>query len=317
VDNRTEIREFLASRRARITPQQAGLPAWGGNRRVPGLRREEVALLAGVSIDYYTRLERGNLAGVSDGVLEAIADALQLDDAERSHLMNLAQASQSTPRADRGRPLGNQQIRPEVQRVLEAMTAAPAYIRNGRRDILVANRLGRALYSELFRDSDLYRAPGRPVNLARFVFLDPRSHDFFIDWPTAANDVVAALRIEAGRNPYDRALSDLVGELSTRSDDFAVRWATHNVRFHRTGHKAIRHRVVGDLLLSFEVLELPADPGLSMIVYSAEPGSASDDGLHLLASWAATLDQSQAAQTEQDARVPGAAGPQSRPGHDA
>ena len=165
------------------------------------------------------------------------------------------------------------------------MTGAPAYVRNGRRDILAANRLGYALYSELYLD------PARPVNVARFVFLDPRAQTFFIDWPTAANDIVAALRAEAGKNPYDRALSDLVGELSTRSEEFATRWAAQNVRFHRFGFKDIHHPIVGDLHLTFEVMDLPADPGLSLIVYSAEPGSASQDALSLLASWAATNEQ--------------------------
>ena len=288
MDHRSEIREFLTSRRAKITPQQAGLPAWGGTRRVPGLRREEVALLAGVSIDYYTRLERGSLDGASDSVLDAIANALQLDEAERAHLDNLARAAQTSPRRRRrpARPAG---IRPELQRILDAMTEAPAYLRNGRRDLLATNRLGRALYR------DMYDTPDRPVNVARFVFLDPRARTFFLDWPTAARDMVAALRIEAGRNPHDRGLSDLVGELSTRSEEFATVWASQNVHFHRSGLKSIHHPVVGELQLSFEAMDLPADPGLSLVVYSAAPGSASDDGLRFLASWAATL-------TEEDSR---------------
>ncbi len=288
MDRRSEIREFLSSRRARITPQQAGLPAWGGTRRVPGLRREEVALLAGVSIDYYTRLERGGLDSASDAVLDAIANALQLDDAERVHLDNLARAAQTGPRRRRrpARPAG---IRPELQRILDAMTEAPAYLRNGRRDLLAVNRLGRALYSEI------YDTPHRPVNVARFVFLDPRARSFFLDWTTAARDMVAALRIEAGRNPHDRSLTELVGELSTRSDEFATCWASQNVRFHRSGQKDVHHPVVGDLHLSFEAMELPADPGLSLVVYSARPGSPSDDGLRLLASWSATLGDEDAA----------------------
>jgi transcriptional regulator with XRE-family HTH domain len=283
MSNRSEVRDFLASRRAKITPQQAGLPAWGGHRRVPGLRREEVALLAGVSIDYYTRLERGDLAGVSDAVLDAIAGALHLDEAERTHLINLARAAQPGARRARrgpGRPTG---VRPEIRRILDAMTEAPAYLRNGRRDILATNRLGRALYCELYDD------PTRPVNLARFVFLDPRARTFFTHWSTAARDLVSALRIEAGNNPHDRALSDLIGELSTRSDEFASCWAAQNVRFHRSGLKSLHHPVVGDLELSFEAMDLLADPGLSLVVYSAEPGSPSDDGLRLLASWAAPL----------------------------
>ncbi len=255
VDNRNEIGQFLTSRRARIAPEQAGLPAYGGNRRVPGLRREEVALLAGVSVDYYTRLERGNLNGVSETVLDALARALQLDEAERAHLFDLARAANPPPRTRR-RP-ARQRVRPTVQRILDAMSGTPALVRNGRRDILAANRLGYALY----------------------------------DWEGAANDIVANLRTEAGRNPYDRGLSDLVGELSTRSEEFRTRWAAHNVRHHHTGRKHLHHPVVGDLQLTYEVMNLPADPGLSLVVYGAEPGSASQDGLHLLASWAATLDQ--------------------------
>jgi transcriptional regulator with XRE-family HTH domain len=293
VDNRDEIRQFLTSRRARITPAQAGLPVYGGNRRVPGLRREEVALLAGVSVDYYTRLERGNLGGVSEAVLEALARALQLDEAERGHLFDLARAANPTARPRR-RP-AQRRVRPGVQRILEAMTDAPADVRNGRRDILAANRLGYALYSELYLD------PVRPANIARFLFLSPRAQEFFVDWEGAANDLVANLRTEAGRNPHDRGLQDLVGELSTRSQEFRTRWAAHNVRQHQTGRKRLHHPVVGNLELTYEVLALPADPGLSLVVYGAEPGSASQDGLRLLASWAATLDQPAAVQAPEEA----------------
>ena len=289
MDNRGEVREFLVSRRARITPERAGLPVFGANRRVSGLRREEVALLAGVSVDYYTRLERGNLAGVSESVLDALARALQLDEAEVGHLYDLARAAGGTPRTRR-RP-ARQQVRPGVQRVLDAITGAPAYVRNGRRDILAANRLGRALYSELYVD------PVRPVNVARFVFLSPRSRDFFLDWEGAANDTVAILRTEAGQNPYDQGLTQLVGELSTRSEEFRTRWARHNVQYHRTGIKHVHHPAVGDLHLAFEAMDLPADPGLSLVTYSAEPGSPSQDGLDLLGSWAATLDQTEQAGT--------------------
>jgi transcriptional regulator with XRE-family HTH domain len=287
VENRNEIRQFLVSRRARITPEQAGLPVYGGNRRVPGLRREEVALLAGVSVDYYTRLERGNLSGVSDSVLEALARALQLDEAERAHLFDLARAANTTPRTRRRAT--QQRVRPGVQRILDAMTDAPAFVRNGRLDILAANRLGYALYSPVFDD------PARPANLARFAFLDPRATDFYPDWEGAANTTVALLRTEAGRDPYDRGLSDLVGELSTRSEIFRTRWAAHNVRFHHTGVKHFHHPVVGDLSLTFEAMELPADTGLTLTAYSAEPGSASRDALNLLASWSATLDQAETA----------------------
>jgi transcriptional regulator with XRE-family HTH domain len=286
VDPKSEIRQFLTSRRARITPDQVGLPIYGANRRVPGLRREEVAMLAGVSVDYYTRLERGNIAGVSESVLEALARALQLDEAERAHLFDLARAAGPTS-TRRRRPVPKQ-IRPGVQRILDAMTAAPAIVQNGRLDILASNRLGRALYSELFRD------PARPVNHARFTFLDSRARDFYADWERAANDGVALLRAEAGRDPYDRALTDLVGELSTLSEEFRTRWAAHDVRLHQTGAKRFQHPVVGDLSLAFEMMELAADPGLNLLAYSAEAGSSSEEGLTLLGTWAATIEDEQA-----------------------
>ena len=282
VDAKSEIREFLTSRRAKITPEQAGLQWYGANRRVPGLRREEVALLAGVSVDYYTRLERGNLSGVSETVLESLARALQLDEPERAHLFDLARAAHSTsrPRRRSAQP----KIRPSVQRLLDAMTGAPAFVRNGRMDILAANRLGLALYSELYVD------PRRPVNTARFVFLDPRAPGFYLDWERVANDAVAILRSEAGRNPYDRDLSDLVGELSTQSEVFRTHWAAHNVRYHDTGTKRFHHPVVGDLTLTFETMAVIRDSGLTMFAYTAEHGSKSEEGLNLLASWTATLD---------------------------
>ncbi len=279
MDNRNDIRDFLVSRRARITPDQAGLPVFGGHRRVAGLRREEVALLAGVSIDYYTRMERGSLSGVSESVLEGLARALHLDDAERAHLFDLARSA--NPGSRPGRKPAPERIRPSVQRLLDAMTGAPAYVRNGRLDILAANQLGRALYAPVFE------SPGRPPNTARFTFFNPRSPEFYPDWERVAGDAVAILRASAGSNPYDKALSDLIGELSTRSEDFRTRWAAHNVRFHRTGIKRIRHPVVGDLELTFESLDMPADPGLRITTYTAEPGTASADGLSLLASWSA------------------------------
>jgi MmyB-like transcription regulator ligand binding domain/Helix-turn-helix domain len=285
VDTKSEIREFLTSRRAKVTPDQVGLPIYGDNRRVPGLRREEVAVLAGVSVDYYTRLERGHMSGVSESVLEALARALQLDEAERAHLFDLARAAGTTAR-DHRRPT-KQRVRPSVQHILDAITGAPALVQNGRLDILAANPLGRALYSEMYVD------PVRPVNHARFIFLNSRSHDFYRDWERAANDTVAILRTEAGRDPYDRGLSDLVGALSTQSETFRTRWAMHNVRIHQTGVKHVHHPVVGDLSLTFEMMELRADTGLTVLTYTAEPGSKSEEALKLLASWTASPDEPQ------------------------
>ncbi|MFJ4973921.1 helix-turn-helix transcriptional regulator [Streptomyces coeruleorubidus] len=275
-----DIREFLASRRARITPQQAGLPAYGGNRRVPGLRREEVAMLAGVSIDYYIRLERGRLAGASEEVLDAVGNALQLDDAERAHLHDLARAAAKRP-TRRGRARGP--LPDSVLRVLHSMTDSPAFIRNGRLDILAANRLGRALYSPLFPDPTTATA-----NIARFQFLDPDGPDFFPDWDQSVNTTVALLRTEAGRAPHDRDLTGLIGELVTRSEEFRTAWAKHNVRLHHTGRKSFRHPAVGVLTFDFDAMELPAQPGLTLTAYSAAPGTPEHDALRLLASWAAT-----------------------------
>jgi transcriptional regulator with XRE-family HTH domain len=275
----SEIREFLTSRRARVTPEGAGLPKYGRHRRVSGLRREEVALLAGISVEYYTRLERGNARGVSESVLEAISQALQLDEAEHTHLLDVVRTA-NAERPPR-RSSSPQRVRPSVARIVEAMTGILACVLNGRLDVLYANDLVKALFSDLFRD------PVRPPNIARFAFLDPRSRALWVDWEKAARDTVAILRAEAGRNPYDRALSDLVGQLSTRSEEFRVLWATHDVQFHRTGTKQFHHPLVGDLTLAFESLVLRGDPGLSLLTYSAEPGSASGQALDELARWGA------------------------------
>ena len=280
MDTRSEIREFLTSRRGRITPEQSGLPSYGP-RRVPGLRREEVAVLAGVSVPYYTRLERGDMSGVSDSVLDALARALQLDDAERAHLFDLARAAQPVLAPRRPRR-AKQQVRPAVQQILDALTGGAAFVRNDRLDILAGNPLGYALYSEMFV------AAARPVNTARFVFLDPRAPAFYLDWERAAREVVAVLRSAAGRDPHDRALSDLVGELSTQSELFRTHWASHNVRFLNNGIKHFNHPAVGELSLNFERLELAADDGLTIFTYTADPGSRHEEALRLLGSWAAT-----------------------------
>jgi transcriptional regulator with XRE-family HTH domain len=282
MDPREDAREFLVSRRARITPEQAGLRTYGGNRRVKGLRREEVAMLAGVSAEYYVRLERGNLRGASDDVLDGIARALQLDEADRLHLFDLARAASTGPGRRTARRPTRERVRPVVQRLLDSLVGVGAVVQDERLDVLAANQLGAAFFAPQFAD------PARPVNGARFVFLDPAAQEFFVDWDTIADDVVGILRTEAGRDPYDKRLSDLVGELSTRSDEFRVRWATHHVKLHRTGTKRFHHPVVGDPTLDFEALDLPGDPGQRLLAYSAEPGSQSHQALLLLASWAST-----------------------------
>ena len=279
MDNRDEVKAFLSSRRARITPEQAGLHSYNRNRRVPGLRRSEVADLAGVSVEYYAQLERGNLTGASGSVLDAIARALQLDEAEQQHLADLARAAGAT--RTRRKP-AVQQVRPGMARLLELMTEIPAFVSNGRGDILAANGLAQALYAPLFDDTT------RPANHARFAFLNPRARDFYTDWERIASDIVSMMRTEACRDPYDKALTNLVGELCTRSEDFRTRWAAHDVRLHRTGVKQFHHPVVGDLKLNFETMPLTADPGLALTLLSAPAGSADDDALRLLASWAAT-----------------------------
>jgi transcriptional regulator with XRE-family HTH domain len=284
MDARSEIKEFLTSRRARITAEQAGLASYG-SRRVPGLRREEVAVLAGVSVPYYTRLERGDMAGVSESVLDALSLALRLDEAERAHLFDLARALRPTsPKRRRRAP--KQRVRPSVHHILEGLTGAAAIVHNPRLDNLAANQLGYALYTDMFSRA---ARPG-PINSARYVFLDPGAREFYLDWDRAASDVVAVLRSAAGRDPYDRDLSDLVGELSTQSAEFRTRWAAHNVRFHDTGIKDFHHPVVGDISLAYNRMELSADPGLTIMIYTAEPGTRSGEALSLLGSWAATHD---------------------------
>lgn len=271
-----EVTEFLRTRRARITPQSAGLPAYGGNRRVPGLRREEVAMLAGVSVDYYVRLERGNLAGASDSVLDALAVALQLDPAERDHLHDLARASGPPRKASRP---SAPSVRPTVQLILDSISS-PAWVRNGRLDHLAHNRASRALYAPMLLSAE------RPVNTARFVFLDPAGREYFPDWDKAAADCTALLRMEAGRHPRDAALTQLIGELSTRSEEFRTLWARHDVTFHRSGRKRIFHPAVGVLDLEFEGMELPSDPDLTLLVYAVQPGSPTADKIALLELWA-------------------------------
>jgi transcriptional regulator with XRE-family HTH domain len=282
MDNRAEVREFLMSRRAKITPQQAGVAQFG-NRRVPGLRRGEVASLAGVSIEYYSKLERGGLAGVSASILDAIARALQLDDAERAHLFHLAHAADGTSAGmrPRRRPAKRWTPRPSLQWALDKFTA-PAIVRNGRMDLLAVNHLGRGMHSSLY-DSD----PSRPPNFARFTFLHEDSHRFYPHWDEAADICVAILRTEAGRDPFDNLLHDLVGELSTRSADFRRRWGAHDVRYHGAGAKSFHHEVVGDLELSYESMDMLSDPGLTLTLYVAEPASPTAHALDLLASWTA------------------------------
>ncbi|MFC9455476.1 helix-turn-helix transcriptional regulator [Streptomyces sp. NPDC056983] len=299
MDNRDEVRAFLRSRRDKVTPEQAGLPVYG-QRRVAGLRRGEVAMLAGVSVEYYTRLERGNIRGVSDSVLDSLARALRLDDTEHMHLYDLARAAGSAPNARDRRREDRPTVRPSVARIIEGMPELPAFVQNGRLDMLAANPLGRALYTQIFAD------PTCKANTARFAFLSPAARHLYRDWERVVHATVGALRIEAAKNPYDRDLSNLIGELSTRSDVFRVMWGSHDVHVFRDGAKRLHHPVVGDLELDYEMVRLPDDSGLSMVIYSAAPGTPAADGLKLLASWAATAGQGE----DTDTAIPG----KTRPG---
>ncbi|PSK64644.1 hypothetical protein B0E53_03412 [Micromonospora sp. MH33] len=294
MNNRSEVRDFLTTRRARLTPERVGLPPTG-SRRVPGLRRSEVAALAGLSVEYYARLERGQIAGASSGVLEALARALHLDETERAHLFDLARAADGVPTSGRSRrrtAAGKAAARLSLRWAMEAITDGVAFVRDPQQNLLATNALGRAFYSPVIGDG------GRLPNLARFQFLDPASRDFYPDWDRFAEMCVGVMRTEAGRDPHDRALQDLVGELSTRSEDFRRLWADHNVRAHGAGTKRFHHPIVGELTLAYEELAITAEPGLVLLVYTAEPGSPSAERLRLLASWAATAATTTAAVRE-------------------
>ncbi|MBP2409520.1 helix-turn-helix domain-containing protein [Brachybacterium fresconis] len=280
MDHRAEVSQFLRTRRDRITPEQAGIIG-GSRRRVPGLRREEVAMLAGVSVEYYARMERGELGGVSTEVLESIAHALRLEEAEIDHLADLARAAGPRPVRKR-RKCGERGVTPAFQRFLDAVTGAPMWVRDRRMDFVASNALGRALYAPLFED------PSGRANTARFTFLDPAARTFFPDWEQNADGIVATMRTYAGQNPLDTGLTDVIGELVTRSDAFRQRWSVHDVRHHRAGLKRIHHPVVGDLELSYEAMDLPANPEWSLFAYTAEPGSATEERIRLLGSLAAT-----------------------------
>jgi len=283
MDNRSEVREFLTSRRARVAPEDAGIVA-GGNRRVPGLRRGEVAILAGVSVEYYGKIERGDIAGVSEAVLGAIARALRLSDAERAHLFDLARGAHA-PVATSSRPgAGEAASMPRpMQAILDAITGGPALVRNGRMDILATNLLARGLHAGTLD------TPARG-NIARYTFLDPRARDFYPDPDSAADVVVAILRTEAGRNPHDAAMQDLVDELTSGSESFRTRWHAHEVRQHGGGTKRFAHRAVGDLSFAYEEMQFVQHPGLTFLVYVPDPGSTSEERMRLLASWQATRD---------------------------
>lgn len=278
--NHDEVREFLTSRRARVSPEDVGLPP-GTHRKVPGLRRTEVATLAGISVEYYTKLERGNISGASPEILDSLSRALMLDDAERAHLFDLAHSASPVGRPRKRRSPKNWQPGPGLQWALDGFTVGPAFVRNGRMDLLAVNPLARAFYAEL------YDMPGQPPNIARHAFLDDRALDFYPDWDAFADITVAILRTEAARDPHNKDLHDLVGELCTRSEAFRHRWGQHNVRHHGSGTKSFRHAEVGDMTLAYEGMEMEGEPGLTFTVYSPEPGSPTEQAMRLLSTLAA------------------------------
>ncbi|GAB3270699.1 helix-turn-helix domain-containing protein [Kineosporia babensis] len=272
---RRRVREFLSTRRARLTPLQAGLPVTGGRRRVQGLRREEVAALAGISVEYYIRLERGDASNVSDAVLDGIGRALQLSAAEHAHLLGLLRAGTTAVCAPAAPPA---QLRAPVQRILDSMTTTPALVHDGRLNVLGSNALGKALFEAM-----------TGTNLARFTFLDPAARTFWADWDTVADDTVNRLLTAAGARPCDAARTGLVSELSSASAEFRERWARHDVCVHSSGVTRLLHPLVGELELAFESTTLDSDPGQTLLMYTAEPGSSAEDGLKLLASWSAVM----------------------------
>jgi transcriptional regulator with XRE-family HTH domain len=284
-DSRTTIRDFLISRRAKISPEQAGLPA-GRRRRVPGLRREEVAVLAGVSTEWYTRLEKGHISGVSEDVLDAVARALHLNDEERTYLFDLAHAAR--PKTGRRPRRTEAKVEPHLQWLIDSITMSAAFLRNGRLDVIASNALARALHEPMFT-SPTTTANGR-ANFARYHFLDPASQNFFTDWEAGAAATVALLRAEAGRHPEDRALRELIGELSTLSAEFRTMWASHDIRIRHEGIKRLQHPVVGALALTFQALALPTPSQvvLELSIYTAEPATTDEERMKILATWSAT-----------------------------
>ncbi|MER5559599.1 MULTISPECIES: helix-turn-helix transcriptional regulator [unclassified Streptomyces] len=278
MDQRAELSEFLRSRRARLKPEDVGLPDHGRHRRVPGLRREELAQLAGVSVAYYTRLEQGNAQNVSVEVLEAIGRVLRLSETEQNHLTHVAKGKAKKKRAAACKP---HQVRPALQQLIDAMEGVPAYIVGPRLDILGWNRMAAALFG------DMSQLPPQERNLARQVFLDPASRSLYVDWHSKAVDMVSVLRLGAGCYPDDPQLTSLIGELSVKSEEFRTMWAAHTVADKGHGVKRLRHPVVGELTLAYETLKLPDAHDLSLVTYHAEPGSASQESLRLLGSWSA------------------------------
>lgn len=276
MDPLNDVQQFLTALRSRITPEKSGLMTFGGERRVPGLRREEVAQLAGISTAYYTRMERGDLRGVSESVLFALVRALQLNEAETTHLFDLSRVASGPRRSPRAKPA--EKISHNVAQLLDTMRDVPAIAMNNVADVVGSNALGMALFPDFFPANE------PPLNSARYLFLDERSQTFYADWESNAREAVSALRLMAGQDPSDKALIGLIGELATRSEDFRTWWGGHTVRTHNSGSKRINHPLVGEMTVSFETLVLPSTKGVVIVTYLAEPGTPSADALNLLKS---------------------------------
>jgi transcriptional regulator with XRE-family HTH domain len=281
MEHNAELREFLRTRRARLSVDDVEVGGTGRVRRVPGLRREEVAQLAGVSVDYYSRLEQGRHLNVSDEVLDAVARALRLDEVERSYLFQIARTN--ARRTRRRTPVPVQRVRPGIRRVLETLDdVAPAFVFGRRMDVLATNRLARALMI------DFDALPPRDRNMLRYTFLDESTRELYVDWEEVARDNVAILRLDAGRHPDDPLLTELVGELAVKSVEFRRWWANHNVRERTHGVKRYHHPLVGDLTVEYECVSLPGDADQTLCIYTAEAGSPSETALRLLATWTGT-----------------------------
>lgn len=286
-DPRAELSEFLRTRRARLLPADMGLTGFGGRRRVPGLRREELAQLAGVSVAYYTRLEQGKARNVSVEVLDAISRVLGLSDTEHDHLLHLAK-----PKKQKRRPVPQrQQVRPVLLELLTAVEGVPAYVWGRRTDVLAWNRTASALFGDWAA-----RAP-QDRNWARITFLDPAARQLFVDWESKASDVVGQLRLDAGLHPRDPQLTALVGELSMKSEEFRTLWAAHDVRRKSHGSMRLMHPLTGEMTVRYETFTLPGDQEQSLSTYHAEPGSASEESLRLVSSWGADASRNRSATT--------------------
>ncbi|WP_322748556.1 MULTISPECIES: helix-turn-helix transcriptional regulator [unclassified Frankia] len=277
-----ELGKFLRARRAEISPRTVGLPASGERRRVAGLRREEVAVLAAISTDYYTRLEQGRITP-STSVLAALVRVLRLNDDQRDYLYELAGRDRELHRP---RPQPQPQVQPHLRAVMDELTVTPGMILGRYLDILAWNPMAAALFSV-----DYTKIPDRRRNYIRQLFTDPTMRTLYADWENSARGAVAVLRRRAAARPDDPSLTALVGELSVQNEQFRQWWADGEVAPLTGGIKVFNHPIVGELTLDWDALSCGPDTGQQLIIWIAESGSRTEEGLRLLSSWAATQDQ--------------------------